>query len=113
MSKIIRGVRPMTLDQLAVICEALGQDLGELIAEVQAFLVDTASSPLNFVQEGERLDEPFRLPKSMLDRWGDAAATRVDEAVQAGTRVRSGIIMVEPGYSFLDQLKSGSHEQVQ
>lgn len=79
-SKILRGVRPMTVDQMTVICEALGVDASELVSEVWMFIRerDAMSSPVVFVEEGERLDTPYHWQASILDAWGQAARTRLN-----------------------------------
>jgi transcriptional regulator with XRE-family HTH domain len=79
-SKIIRGTRPMTLDQLVVICDALAIDLGHLMREVEDFLGERdlgQASPIVYVEEGGRLDEPYERDDSWLDDWGKAARRRL------------------------------------
>lgn len=79
-SKIIRGTRPMTLDQFVVICEALAIDVGQLATEVENFVYGRdfdRSSPVVYVEEESRLPEPWRRSASDLDGWGAAALDRV------------------------------------
>ncbi len=79
-SKIIRGTRPMSLDQLVIICDALAIDLGQLVSEVEDFVMDRglpASSPIYYVEEGRRLPEVSeRLPEH-FDAWAQAAWERL------------------------------------
>ncbi|MDQ1111091.1 transcriptional regulator with XRE-family HTH domain [Microbacterium testaceum] len=79
-SKIIRGTRPMSLDQLVIICDALAIDLGQLVSEVEDFVADRdlpASSPIYYVEEGRRLPEAAeRLPEH-FDAWAQAAWDRL------------------------------------
>lgn len=79
-SKIIRGTRPMSVDQLVVICDALAIDLGELTREVEDFLADRdlgQASPIVYVEEGGRLDKPYERSEDWLDEWGKAARARL------------------------------------
>lgn len=80
-SKIIRGLRPLTIDQLAAICDALDIDLVELVTEVEGFMADRMenhASPLQWVEDGERLESPRVRPAERLDRWARAALDRLD-----------------------------------
>ena len=82
-SKIIRGTRPMSLDQLIVICDALAIDLGQLVGEVESFIADRdlpTSSPVYYVEGERRLPEPAdRLPE-YFDPWARAAWDRLHPA---------------------------------
>ncbi|MER7522592.1 helix-turn-helix transcriptional regulator [Microbacterium oxydans] len=84
-SKIIRGTRPMTVDQMAVICSALEIDLGELLASVERFLEnrDLVSSPVLYVEEEVRLAQPQVRTPEYLDSWGRAALERIQASVPA------------------------------
>jgi len=79
-SKILRGVRPMSVDQLAVICEALGLSTAELVDEVWTFIQerDLSSSPIIYVEHDERLAQPLVWPEGVLDAWGMQARERLD-----------------------------------
>ncbi len=88
-SKIIRGARPMTIDQLAAICDALDIDLGELATEVQTFVDDRDmhAAPIRYVSEEERVPEPEAFLGQHLDEWAIAARDRIgtaDDNVIAG-----------------------------
>jgi transcriptional regulator with XRE-family HTH domain len=79
-SKIIRGTRPMTLDQLVVVCEALAIDLGELASEVEEFINERdldKSSPVVYVEEGFRLTPAHQRAENRLDEWGTSAYARI------------------------------------
>lgn len=79
-SKIIRGTRPMSVDQLTIICDALAIDLGKLAAEVEEFLAERdlpLMSPVVYVEEQSRLDEPWERNPDRLDSWGKAAWRRL------------------------------------
>lgn len=79
-SKIIRGVRPMTLDQLAVICGALGASVDEVVEQATEYTTNRSlfASPLVFVQDGDRLERPIEPPFAYLDKWAQSAYGRVD-----------------------------------
>lgn len=79
-SKIIRGVRPATIDQVAVICEVLELDMGKLFAEVEEFVSseDSYSSPVIFVSAERKLSEPRRIDHRRLDDWGKNVAFEWD-----------------------------------
>lgn len=79
-SKILRGVRPMTVDQMAVICEALGVDMSLLVMEVWNFVKerDLGSSPVIYVEFDERLVTPIVWRDDVLDAWGKQALARID-----------------------------------
>lgn len=79
-SKIIRGARPMTVDQLVVICDALAIDVGQFMQEVEDFvrhLDFDLTSPVVYVEDGRRTDEPFARDEDWLDPWGKAAYSRL------------------------------------
>ncbi|MBP2420016.1 helix-turn-helix domain-containing protein [Microbacterium imperiale] len=91
-SKIIRGTRPMSLDQLVVICDALAIDLGELTREVEDFLANRdlgQASPIVYVEEGARIDPPYERSDDWLDDWGKAARQRLHP--QNVVRVKFGV----------------------
>ncbi|MFJ4166326.1 helix-turn-helix domain-containing protein [Microbacterium sp. NPDC089698] len=79
-SKIIRATRPMTVDMLAAICDALGIDMGDLIASVEALISNQAlhASPVSYVDEEVRLDVPFVWGPDTLDTWGREALARIN-----------------------------------
>lgn len=78
-SKIIRATRPMTVDQLATICDALAIDMGELLSSVETLIDNQGAhaSALSYVDEEIRFDEPYQWSADMLDAWGQAALTRI------------------------------------
>lgn len=80
-SKIIRGVRPMTVDQAAALCDALDVDLATFMTEVDEFrhARNLRSSPLRYVDDGDRLDEPVKVyeQRVALDPWAAAARSRL------------------------------------
>lgn len=86
-SKIIRGTRPMTIDHLAVICDALSINMEKLIGEVERFVDDRdqSPSPVHFVIDEERQEDPTRYKDVDLDGWGRAAGARWD-AAHVGTK---------------------------
>lgn len=80
-SKIIRGVRPLSVDQLAALGEALDIDLPEFLTEVDEFVRnrDFRAAPLRYVEDGERLDVPVAIYDQhvTLDPWAKAAHARM------------------------------------
>lgn len=69
LSKMVRGVRPIDLDQLDGMCIALGVDTGDLIKEAEVALQNYDFVPnarLIFVDDGLRLSEPID-----TTGWGD------------------------------------------
>lgn len=79
-SKIIRGVRPMTLDQFASLCDALDVDMNDLISDVTEYLSVRSlhASPVRLVEEEDRLSKPEPWHRSAnLDPWASAARDRV------------------------------------
>jgi len=88
-SKIIRGVRPMTVDQLVVLAEALGLDLGAMLAELASLAssADQVSSPLIYVEDGMTLDEAHEVDSMWLDSYGTRALARVVAASEAAPTV--------------------------
>lgn len=90
-SKMIRGTRPMTVDHMIVISEALGQDISEIIAEVQAFMNGLAEipSPLHYVSGGVRVGDPTPVPDSELDQWGRATLARLNRNTGAARHIDS------------------------
>lgn len=78
-SKMVRGVRPMTIDQLAVTLDALGQDISVFVSEIDDFLSERAESPspIQYVVDDERDPAPEPFGASMLDAWGRAALARI------------------------------------
>lgn len=87
-SKIIRGTRPMTVDQLAAVCEALGLSVGQLVGEVEEFAQErlSGSSPIAYVEDDERLDTPSVRRPEWLDGFGREALERLDVATTEHTR---------------------------
>lgn len=79
-SKILRGVRPMSVDQLAVVCESLGLSTAKLVEEVWTFIQerDLGSSPIIYVEHDERLEQPLVWREDVLDAWGRQALERID-----------------------------------
>ncbi len=69
LSKMVRGVRPIDIDQLDGMCRALGVDLSVVIKEAEETLSAYDSKPnarLIFVDDNIRLAEPFD-----TTTWGD------------------------------------------
>jgi transcriptional regulator with XRE-family HTH domain len=69
LSKMIRGVRPIDIDQLDGMCLALGTDLYSLIKEAEDTLSNLDAEPnarLIFVDDGVRLAEPMN-----TEGWGN------------------------------------------
>ncbi|WP_433584603.1 helix-turn-helix domain-containing protein [Microbacterium hydrocarbonoxydans] len=89
-SKILRGVRPMTLDQLAAICGAMDVELDQLVGEVEEFLADRdeLASPVSYVLDGVRRTEPHRYENAQLDPWAAAARRRSSSNVTPFPNVR-------------------------
>ncbi|AGW41702.1 hypothetical protein O159_16530 [Leifsonia xyli subsp. cynodontis DSM 46306] len=79
-SKLIRGVRPMSIDQVAVVLEALGQDFGAFMMEIDSFLMtsDEYSSPISYVDEQRKLPKPRTWTNDMLDAWGRSTLARMN-----------------------------------
>lgn len=87
-SKIIRGTRPMTLDQLVVLADALDLDLPAIIAEVDAKVFEAdnrRSAAMIFVEEGITLADPIDVPAEFLDAYGRRALDRVTASDPAPT----------------------------
>lgn len=78
-SKIIRGARPMTIDQLAAICSSLGIDLSTLVEEVETFVSDRQllPTPVQYVTDEERAATPTTWSDDWLDEWALAAKKRI------------------------------------
>lgn len=70
----------MTVDQFAVICDALAIDMGEMLTEVEDLVSSWGlrSSPVSYVDEGMREEKPFVWSDDMLDPWGRAALRRIN-----------------------------------
>lgn len=81
-SKMIRGVRPTSIDQLAVIGAALEIDLGALISEVENFVMaeGTWSSPVGLVADYRKLEQPYVPELERLDEWGQQARAAYEES---------------------------------
>ncbi len=88
-SKIIRGVRPMTVDQLVALSEALGIDLGALVAEItdRASAMDQLSSPVVYVEDGITREDPAKWDGRFLDTYGIRALARMEAASEAAPTV--------------------------
>jgi transcriptional regulator with XRE-family HTH domain len=87
-SKIIRGVRPMSLDQFAALCDALDVDYLELLEEVREYISARViqASPVVFVDDEERLDEPtvYDTGRIPLDGYASLALRRRQERLGVG-----------------------------
>ncbi|QIK63797.1 helix-turn-helix transcriptional regulator [Leucobacter viscericola] len=61
LSKMVRGTRPITIDQLDAICWALGTSPSTLLAEAEEYMSQFDSFPAKarFVSDGLKLKEPF------------------------------------------------------
>jgi transcriptional regulator with XRE-family HTH domain len=69
LSKMIRGVRPIDIDQLDGMCLALGTDMYSLVKEAEDTLSNLDAEPnarLIFVDDGVRLAEPWK-----TEGWGN------------------------------------------
>lgn len=77
-SKIIRGTRPMSVDQLFVICQSLEIDIAELVQDVERFVNDrgTYASPVAFVVDEVREEQLNVWTDQFLDPWGRRAVER-------------------------------------
>src|SRR3546814_15326237 len=82
-SKIIRGVRPMTIDQLAVICDAIEIDVIALVSDVETFVQERSESPspMRYVLDQERVYAPEQSDANWLDGWGVADLARLRAVV--------------------------------
>ena len=61
LSKMVRGVKPITIDQLDAMCRSLGVDSWEVLREAEEFLAAhdrVLPARLVFVERGVALDEP-------------------------------------------------------
>ncbi|QEA27084.1 helix-turn-helix transcriptional regulator [Microbacterium sp. CBA3102] len=78
-SKIIRAARPMTVDHLATICDALAIDMGELLSSVESLVLNQGirASAISYVDEEVRLDPPYTWSDDSLDGWGAQALARL------------------------------------
>lgn len=78
-SKIIRGVRPMTLDQFVTICDALQLSVEEIVSESTSYVADRAlrASPVTLVQDGDRLHDANWIEHEHQDPWAQQAADRI------------------------------------
>jgi len=84
LSKMVRGVRPIDLDQLDGMCIALGVDTGDLIKEAEAALQNYDFVPnarLIFVDDGLRLSDPID-----TTGWGDGPIVLPHSARQSRKR---------------------------
>lgn len=66
LSKMVRGTRPIDIDQLDAMCRALGLDTGTVVADAEAFLGNYDIAPAArfvYVEEGVRLATPYELPQ--------------------------------------------------
>ncbi|MFC7431021.1 MULTISPECIES: helix-turn-helix domain-containing protein [unclassified Agrococcus] len=87
-SKMVRAVRPMSVDQLAAVCDALEVDLGEFMQEIQAFADTRANSTaavMVLVEDGVRAEEPLYAEPGELDDWGYAIAESIGTTEGAPT----------------------------
>jgi transcriptional regulator with XRE-family HTH domain len=100
MSKILRGLRPMTLDQLAVICDAVELDIVSLARDAWKFAQarELIPSPVHIVVDEEREPDPIVGDEQWLDGWGIAARKRIlqqrqDNVVEGnfGSRQRDAV----------------------
>ncbi|MFI8593747.1 helix-turn-helix domain-containing protein [Microbacterium sp. NPDC078428] len=78
-SKIIRGVRPITVDQLAAICDAIGINIDELARDAHQFVDerDLSAAPIRYVEDGARIANPDPYVDEALDEWARAAKQRL------------------------------------
>lgn len=61
LSKMVRGTKPIDLDQLAAMCEALGTSPAVVLREAEDFLADYMSpnaARVIYVEDGLRLSKP-------------------------------------------------------
>lgn len=79
-SKMLRAVKPISIDQLTVVCEALGVNLPLLVSEVWSHVQERGmgSSPVVYVEYDERLVNPMLWDARVLDAWGRQALERLD-----------------------------------
>lgn len=87
-SKIIRGTRPMTLDQLVVLADALDLDLPAIIAEVEEMVFDgdgRRPAAMVFVEDGITLSDPLEIDTEFLDAYGRRAVERMHTSEPAPT----------------------------
>lgn len=86
LSKMLRGVRPIDLDQLDGMCLALGQQMSVIVAEAEEILAKLDAEPSAryiFVDDGLRLETPMD-----TEGWGNGPVIPLPEA-------RTSIGMVE------------------
>lgn len=79
-SKIIRGVRPITLDQFVVLCDALDLSVDDIVGDVTEYLSNRHlhASPVRFVEDEDRLPKPQPWHSTIqLDPWAVAAGERL------------------------------------
>lgn len=79
-SKIIRGVRPISLDQFVALCDALDVSVDEIISDVTEYLANRHlhASPVQYVEDESRLPEPRPWHRGIrLDPWAEAAGARL------------------------------------
>lgn len=111
-SKIIRGVRPMTIDQLVVICEAIGMNMNTLMEDVYKFVSERSlqSSPIHYVIEEEREPNPTLVDEKWLDPWGVQARRRMllgdDNVIQGSFGVGGKADTEEDGLRAVAKKKS-------
>lgn len=77
LSKMLRGVRPIDLDQLDGMCLALGQQLSAIIAEAESILENLDVVPnarYIFVDDGLRLEKPMD-----TEGWGTSHVIPIPE----------------------------------
>ncbi|RLP73660.1 XRE family transcriptional regulator [Mycetocola tolaasinivorans] len=69
LSKLVRGVRPIELEQFVGMCESMGLDAGAILQEAEAFLADYDVDPIAkivYVEDGKLLPTPHHLNERNL-----------------------------------------------
>lgn len=87
LSKMIRGTRPIDLDQLAAMCEALGASPSKVLAEAEDFLVNYATphaAKFIFVMEGIRQEPPIVVADYPL-QWTEPVVPEVTRSAKKPT----------------------------
>lgn len=91
LSKMVRGARPITIDQFEAMCWSFGVNFHELLEEAHDFLINYDNpipTKLVFVEEGVRLPAPIR-----IDNSDTAPVISVHEGRKRGNNTLAPVIV--------------------
>jgi len=84
LSKMIRGTRPIDLDQLTAMCEALDASPSKVLAEAEDFLINYATpyaTKYIFVNDGIRQDPPIVVAEQAV-QWTEPVVPEVGSSLK-------------------------------